>query len=180
MNILGATKLWQAIVMFVLIAVLAVFNFLFITEATKTVYVSLGESHTFAQMMFGRLYVDHYGEPTVADAVIEERERLDEEYRFELAAYEAALAEHEALPRARRPEFTLEEPEEPRLSEEFIGELAAGLGTQELIATVELNLVEAVVFCAAIDILLLYAFYLFVLRKGKSAESEAPDHESHY
>ncbi len=175
MNVLGATKLWQVIVMFVLIAGLAVFNYMWISETTDPVQVPLGQSNTFAQMMFDRLYVDHYGQETVADAVGAERERLEVEYETELAAYEEALAAEE---KPADDEETPEPPEKPSISPEFVSGLAAGLGTGEPTATIELNVVEGVVFCAAVDILILYAFYLFVLRKGKSAESEAPDHES--
>lgn len=173
MNILGANKVWQVIVMFLLIAGLAVFNYIWITDAAKVVKVPLGDSHTFAQMNFDRMYVDHYGEETPADRVEAEKERLREEYEAELAAYEEYIA---GLEPDEEPER--DKPEPPGVPEEMIRAEAAALGQGEVTATIELNLAESVVFCGAVDILVLYLFYLFVIRKGKSAEAEAPDHES--
>ena len=173
MNILGANKVWQVIVMFLLIAGLAVFNYIWITDATQVVTVPLGEANIFAQMNFSRMYVDHYGEETAADRIEAEKERLAEEYATEAAAYEVYLA---TLDPREEPE--LERPEAPGAPAEMIRAEAAALGRGDVTATVELNLAEACVFCGAVDILILYLFYLIVIRKGKSAEAEAPDHES--
>jgi|GEM_PF-3000684 len=174
MNILGATKAWQAIVLIVLLLGLGVFGYLWIIEATTPAEITVNpmddsfEGNTYAQMTYRRMFIDHYGETTIYDTISDEVERLRGEQALAIAAAEARIAAGE------------EDVEVPSgriaVSEEFAREHVAALGQSELTATVELNLAEAVIFAIAIIVLVLYLFHLFVLEKGKSVAADAPDH----
>jgi len=168
MNFLGANKVWQLLILCVLLAGLAVGDYLWITAAEKPVLVPLGGDDFFAQMNYQRIYVDRYGEETVYDRIMEEKARLQAAYEEELAAAQSRVAAGEkgvVLPTGPAP-----------ISEEWVRNEAAALGKGEVIATVELNLVEAIIFCAAVTILVLYLFNVLFLARGRSVEEVAPDH----
>jgi hypothetical protein len=168
MNFLGANKVWQVIVLIVLLAGLAVFDYLYITAVEKPILVPLGGENFFAQMNYRRIYVDHYGAETVYDRILAEKARLQTVYEEELAAAQARVAAKEkdvVLPTGPAP-----------VSGEWIRNEAAALGKGEVIATVELNMVEAIIFCAAITILVLYLFNVLFLSRGRSVMENAPDH----
>ncbi len=169
MNFLGADKIPQIIILAVLLAVLAVFDYLWITAANEPVTVPLGEGDFFAQMNYGRIYVDRYGEETVYDGIVEEKARLQEEYEADYAAAQARLdaGEEVELPGGPDP-----------VSREWILDKAATLGRGEITATVELNMVEAIIFCAAINILFIYLFNVIFLSRGRSVVESAPDHSA--
>jgi len=168
MNFLGAEKVWQVVLLAFLLLGLAAFCYLYIAAATETVQVPLGGKHFFAQMNYRRLYVDRYGQQTVYDRVVAEKARLQSVFEEELAVAEARVAAGEkdvALPTGPAP-----------VSEEWLRSEASLLGKGEVLATVELNLVEAIIFCAAVTVLLLYLFNVLFLRRGRSVVEEAPDH----
>ncbi len=169
MNFLGADKIWQIIILAVLLVVLAVFDYLWITTANEPITVPLGEGDFFARMNYGRIYVDHYGEETVYHRIVEEKGRLGEEYRADLAAVQSRLdaGEEVELPGGPKP-----------ISREWILDQAATLGRSEIIATVEFNIVEAIIFCAAINILFIYLFNVLFLSRGRSVVESAPDHSA--
>ena len=168
MNFLGANKAWQVIVLVVLLAGLAVFDYLYITSVTKPVLVPLGGEDFFVQMNYRRIYVDHYGEETVYERILEQK-------AIQQAAYEEELAAAQARVAAKEKDVVL--PTGPAsVSEEWIRSEAALLGKGEVIATVELNVVEAIIFCAAVTILLLYLFNVLFLSRGRSVVESAPDH----
>ncbi len=174
MNILGATKAWQVIILLVLLIGLGAFGYLWITEATTPATITINpaddsfENNTYAQMSYRRMYIDHYGETTIYDTIGDEVERLRGEQALAIVAAEVRIAAGEEdvkIPSGRI-----------AISEDFAREHVAALGQSELTATVELNLSEAVIFAIAIIVFVLYLFYLFVLEKGKSVEVDAPDH----
>jgi hypothetical protein len=168
MNFLGANKVWQVIVLVVLLAGLAVGDYLYITAATKPVMVPLGGEDFFAQMNYRRIYVDHYGAPTEYDRIMAEKARLQAAYEQELSAAQARVAAGEkdvVLPTGPAP-----------VSLEWLRNEAAALGKGEVIATVEQNVVEAIILCAAVTILVLYLFHVLFLARGRSVEEIAPDH----
>jgi len=174
MNILGAKKAWQAIILLVLLVGLGAFGYLWITEATTPAEITVNpmddsfEGNTYAQMTYRRMYIDHYGETTIYDIIGDEVERLRSEQALAIAAAEARIAAGEEdvkVPSGRI-----------AVSEEFAREHIAALGQTELTATVEMNLAEAVIFAIAIIVFVLYLFHLFVLEKGRSVATDAPDH----
>jgi hypothetical protein len=168
MNFLGATKIWQMIILAVLLVGLAVFDYVWITAVNEPVTVPLGGDHFFAQLNYRRVYVDHYGEQTVYDRILAEKARLQVIYEVELAAARARIAAKEkgvVLPTEPAP-----------VSEEWVLNEAAALGKGEITATVELNTVEAIILCAAVNILLLYLFNVLFLSRGRSVVESAPDH----
>ncbi|MCX7021989.1 MAG: hypothetical protein NTW26_06925 [bacterium] len=168
MNFLGANKVWQVIVLIVLLAGLAVGDYLWITAAEKPFLVPLGGDNFFAQMNYQRIYVDHYGAQTVYDRIVAEKARLQAAYEEELAAAQARVAAKEkdvVLPTGPAP-----------IAEDWVRNEAAALGKGEVIATVELNMVEAIILCAAVTILVLYLFNVVFLSRGRSVVESAPDH----
>ena len=80
MNFLGADKIWQIIILAVILVGLAVFDYAWITAVNEPVTIPLGEGDFFAQMNYRRIYVDHYGEQTVYHRIIAEKTRLQEEH----------------------------------------------------------------------------------------------------
>ncbi|OGD75466.1 MAG: hypothetical protein A2Y64_03850 [Candidatus Coatesbacteria bacterium RBG_13_66_14] len=168
MNFLGANKVWQVIVLVVLLAGLAVGDYLYITSVEKPVQVPLGGENFFAQMNYRRIYVDQYGEETIYNRIVAEKARLQAAFEEDLAAAQARVATGEkdvALPTGPAP-----------VSEEWIRSEASLLGKGEVIATVELNMVEAIILCAALTILVLYLFNVLFLSRGRSVVESAPDH----
>ncbi|HUT98130.1 MAG TPA: hypothetical protein VM054_03560 [bacterium] len=168
MNFLGANKVWQVIVLVVLLAGLAVGDYLWITAVEKPILVPLGGENFFAQMNYRRIYVDRYGDQTVYDRILAEKARLQAAYEEELAAAQARIAAKEkgvVLPTGPAP-----------VPEEWILSEAAALGKGEVIATVELNVVEAIIFGTAVTILVLYLFNVLFLSRGRSVVESAPDH----
>ncbi|MCK4593393.1 hypothetical protein KAU45_02745 [bacterium] len=169
MNLLGAEKTPQIIILVVLLVVLAVFDYLWITAANEPVTVPLGEGNFFAQMNYGRIYVDHYGEETVYDGIVEQKAHLQEEYEADYAAAQARLRSGEEVELPAGPD---------PVSREWVLDQAATLGRGTITATVELNIVEAIIFCTAINILFIYLFNVIFLSRGRSVVESAPDHSA--